>query len=131
MTPAPAGKVVVGRLHRFQRGRRKRFESEARQGPVVRPARVAVQLALAHQIQKDIDSGEVADQAAVARPLGPTRARLTQLLDLTRLAPDIQERVVALEAPAGAEPLSERALRPAARAVSWSGRRVLFDAARR
>ncbi len=123
MTTPSTGKVVVGQLHRVQRGRRKTFASEAPQGPVARPARVAVQLALAHQIRKAIDSGEVADQVAVARQLGLTRARLTQLLNLAFLAPDIQERILGLESVDGLEPLSERALRPLVRACSWSGQR--------
>lgn len=124
MTSPPSGKVVVGQLHRVRRGRRKAFVSEARQGPVARPARVAVQLALAHQIRKAIDSGEVADQATAARQLGLTRARLTQLLGLTLLAPDIQERVLGLESMDGTEPLSERALRPVSWKTSWAEQRA-------
>jgi len=127
MTSSPSGKIVVGQLHRVRRGRRKTFESEALQEPVARPARVAVQLALAHRIRRAIDSGEVTDQAAVARRLGLTRARLTQLLNLTFLAPDLQERALGLESVDGSEPLSERALRPVARAVSWAEQRALFE----
>jgi hypothetical protein len=43
----------------------------------------ASMLALAHQIQGAIDRGELADQAEAARRLGLTRARLTQVIDLT------------------------------------------------
>jgi len=57
--------------------------------PVRRPARVAIMLALAHKIQQAIDGGVVRDRAEVARRLGLTRARVTQLLDLALLAPDI------------------------------------------
>ena len=46
-------------------------------------------LALAHKIQQAIDGGVVRDRAEVARRLGLTRARVTQLLDLALLAPDI------------------------------------------
>ncbi len=130
MTGPSSGKVVVGQLHRVRRGRRKTFASEAPQGPVVRPTRVAVQLALAHQIRKAIDSGEVADQGAVARQMGLTRARLTQLLGLTLLAPEIQERVLGLESVDGVEPLSERALREAAWELSWAKQRVGFGKSR-
>ena len=107
MTTVPSGRVVVGQLHRVRRGRQKTFEAEAPQGAVARPARVAVQLALAHRIRRAIDAGEGADQAAVARELGLTRARLTQLLNLTFLAPEIQERILGLESVDGLEPLSE------------------------
>ena len=50
--------------------------------PVRRPAKVARQLALAHHLQAAIERGFVADQAALARKLGLTRARVTQLFDL-------------------------------------------------
>jgi hypothetical protein len=55
--------------------------------PVRRPAKVARMLAIAHHLQSAIDRGLVADRAAVARKLGLTRARVTQLLDLLLLAP--------------------------------------------
>ncbi|KAA0249416.1 MAG: hypothetical protein EDX89_24045, partial [Acidobacteria bacterium] len=112
----PEAKVVTGRLHRVQRGRRKRFESVPPPAPEQRPARVALQLALAHEVQRAIDRGELKDQADAARRLGLTRARLTQLMALTLLAPDIQESVLSLEAVDGMESLAERAMRPALRA---------------
>jgi ParB-like chromosome segregation protein Spo0J len=63
-------------------------------------------LALAHKIQQAIDRGAVHNRAEVARRLGLTRARVTQLLDLTLLASDIQERILFAEAVDGLEPLS-------------------------
>ncbi|KAA0249828.1 MAG: hypothetical protein EDX89_23565, partial [Acidobacteria bacterium] len=112
----PEAKVVTGQLHRVRRGRRKRFEPAPPPAPERRPARVALQLALAHAVQRAIDRGELKDQADAARRLGLTRARLTQLMDLTLLAPDIQESVLSLEAVDGMESLAERAMRPALRA---------------
>ncbi len=91
----------------------------AKPEPVRRPAKVAQQLALADHLQAAIDRGLVADRAAVARKLGLTRARVTQLLDLLMLAPDLQEAVLALEAVDGAEPMAERTLRAVAHAGSW------------
>ncbi|MBK8011979.1 MAG: hypothetical protein IPK13_11570 [Deltaproteobacteria bacterium] len=80
-------------------------------------------LALAHKIQDAIDRGIVRDRAEVARRLGFTRARITHLLDLTLLAPTIQEEILSLEAVDGVEPLSERALRVVAHAGSWVDQR--------
>lgn len=91
--------------------------------PVRRPAKVARMLALAHHVQNAIDRGVVADRAAVARKLGFTRARITQLLDLLLLAPDIQSRVLELEAVDGVEPMSERALREVVRFGLWDAQR--------
>jgi hypothetical protein len=116
-------KVFTGALHRVQRGHGKRFAPEPPPGPVRRPARVAVMLALAHKIQQAIDVGTVRDRAEVARRLGFTRARVTHLMDLTLLAPDLQERVLGLEAVDGAQPVSERALRAIARAGTWEEQR--------
>jgi hypothetical protein len=98
----------------------------AKPEPVRRPAKVARMLALAHHLQGAIDGGLVADRAAVARKLGLTRARVTQLLDLLMLAPDVQEAVLALEAVDGAEPMAERTLRAVAHAGAWVEQRTRF-----
>jgi hypothetical protein len=56
---------------------------------------------------------------AVKGKLGLTRARVTQLLDLLLLAPDLQAAVLAMEAVDGAEPMAERTLRAVAHAGTW------------
>ncbi len=108
-------------------GRVKCFTGEA---PKPRPAPLAIELAFAHKIRQAIDKGEIRDQAEVATRLGLTQSRVTQLLDLTRLAPDVQERILFVETVDGAEPVSERALRPVVRASSWAEQRALFESAR-
>ena len=87
------------------------------------PARIARMLAFAHDLQGKLDRGEHQDQAALAAQLGFTRGRLTQLLDLTLLAPDIQEEVLDLEAIDGREPLAERDLHQIARQTAWADQR--------
>jgi hypothetical protein len=94
--------------------------------PVRRPAKVARMLALAHHLQGAIDRGLVADRAAVARKLGLTRARVTQLLDLLLLAPDLQAAVLAMEAVDGAEPMAERTLRAVVHAGTWAEQRAAW-----
>jgi predicted XRE-type DNA-binding protein len=128
---APGARVVTGQLHRVQRGHGKRFAPEPPPGAVRRPARVAVMLALAHKIQQAIDTRTVRDRAEVARRLGFTRARVTHLMDLTLLAPDLQERVLGLEAVDGVEPISERAVRDhVLKSVNWRGQREAWSALR-
>jgi hypothetical protein len=107
--------VVTGKLHVVRKGHSKRFVDtpSVALGPVRRPARVAIMLALAHKIQNAIDRGAVHDRAEVARRLGLTRARVTQLLNLTLLAPNIQERILFAESLDGVKPVSERAVRAA------------------
>lgn len=46
---------------------------------------------------------EIKHQAEAARQMGLTRARVSQLLDMTLLAPDVQERVLFAEGAAGVE----------------------------
>ena len=123
---AAGARVVTGELFRVRRGRGKGFAAEAPPAPPApapvdetpRPARVAITLALAHKIQQAIDGGAVRDRAEVARRLGLTRARVTQILDLTLLAPEIQERLLDREAADGEVP--ERALRAIVRRVAWA-----------
>jgi len=62
--------------------------------------------------RRQLDSGEVANQAEIARREGITRARVTQVLGLLRLAPEIRERIRRLPGTTHAALISERALRP-------------------
>ena len=131
VTTATEAKAVVrifeGKLHRAQRGHGKTFivgPLLQPPEPVRRPARVAVMLALAHKLQDAIDRGVARDRAEVARRLGLTRARVTQLMDLTLLAPDIQEQILFAESVDGVEPMSEREMRVAARLTWWAFQRT-------
>jgi hypothetical protein len=121
------GKVITGTLHRIQRGHGRDFVAEP--PPVIaavyRPSRVALMLALAHKIAAAIASGQLRDQADAARRLDLTRARVTQLLALLALAPDLQERVLFLESVDGIEPLTERALRLVTHTRSWEEQRAI------
>jgi len=64
--------------------------------PAGRVPRVARMVALAHRWQDLLRDGTVRDQAALARLVGVTRQRVTQVLDLLRLAPDVQEEILFL-----------------------------------
>jgi len=81
---------------------------EPRTPPVVETLRKALEW------RRQLDAGEVANQATIARREGATRARVTQVLMLLRLAPGIQERI--LDMPKSVKPprISERRLRPVA-----------------
>lgn len=112
-------------LHRIRRGGASAFttaDPEPTPPPPRRPPRAAQMLALAHELQGLIDSGEVRDRATLARHLGLTRARVTQILDLLLLAPDIQEAVLLGPAPAA----TERRLRAVALEGVWAAQRRLW-----
>ncbi len=94
--------------------------------PQLFPARVARQVALAHALQARIASGEFETQAQMARALGLTRARISQLFDLLVLAPDIQEEILL-----GGTPecrLREPAIRKLSGVVLWSEQRDRWHA---
>lgn len=118
--------MITAALHRVQNGHRKVFSVEPAAGPVRRPARVAVMLALAHYVRSAIDDGRVRNQSDAASRLGYTPARMSQLLDLLLLAPDLQERVLELEAIDGVQPLPERLLRPVLHIARWDQQRLAF-----
>lgn len=117
-------RVIDGELHRERSGRQRRFTARLPEGPTSRPARVAVTLAMAHKIRQGILAGEIKDQAEAACRLGLTRARLSQILDLTNLAPDLQEKILFLEATGSREPLWERSLRGVVRIMAWRRQRA-------
>jgi len=75
---------------------------------------VAELLRRAQEWRRLLDSGEVSTQAAIARREGITRARVTQVMSLLRLAPDIQEHVLSLPDMVRRLAITERALRPIA-----------------
>jgi len=83
--------------------------------------RVARVLALAHHWQGLIRSGAVRDQADLARLVGVSRARITQVMSLLWLAPAIQEAV--LECNVG---IAERALRDLAVEAAWADQCALL-----
>ena len=85
------------------------------------PAPIARRLALAHVIEAQIAAGKLADYADAARRLGLTRARITQLCDLTLLAPDIQAAVLL-----GFVQPRDRHLRAVGRHALWKDQRRAF-----
>jgi len=129
-------RVVTGHLFRVPSRAGVRFSTEGPppsppSPPVRRPARVALMLAFAHRIEAAIASGEYQDRADAARQLGITRARMTQLMVLTMLAPDLQEELIFLEAVDGLEPMTERGLREVFAAEEWAEQRQRWAGVKR
>ena len=83
-----------------------------------RVPRIARLLALAHKFQGMLDRGEVKSMAELARLGRVSRARITQIMDLLMLAPEIQEELLC-----GIEDAALRELMPLVRAVLWSEQR--------
>ena len=117
----------------FKRGRsdRKRlFEGEEPELSLVKPGnilRVSKLMALAIKLEKLVGAGEVRDYADLARLGQVSRTRITQIMNLLLLAPDIQEEILFLPRTVkGCDQIRERDLRPIAAIPHWNRQRMLW-----
>jgi hypothetical protein len=62
--------------------------------------------------QRQLNAGEVRSQADIADREGVTRARVTQIMGMLRLAPLIQEKIFTSPGTLHSRPVTERMLRP-------------------
>ncbi len=82
-------------------------------------------MALAIRLEHLLANGQVKDQAEIARVAGITRARVTQIINLTQLAPDIQQAILDLEPTTDRVPrFREREVRSIAIMPSWEKQQV-------
>jgi hypothetical protein len=82
-------------------------------------------MALAIRLDHLIKTRQVTDQAELARVGHVTRARLTQIMDLNLLAPDIQEEILYLSnTPLKNISILERDVRRLAASSCWTIQRI-------
>jgi hypothetical protein len=87
--------------------------------------RVTQVLALAIHFDDLIRTGEAIDYADIARRACLCRERISQIMRLNHLAPDIQVEVLYLPpTPTGKYPTSETVLRRVANLLSWADQRL-------
>ena len=91
-----------------------------------RPPRIACLLALAHRFDELVRSGAVRDYAELARLSHVTRARVTQIMNLLSLAPDLQEYLLWLPPQAECR-ITEREMRRMVSEVRWDRQRALLQ----
>ena len=123
--------ITIERKFHFQNGQHTRKElcegESSPEMPVGRVPRVSRLMALAIRLDQLIRNGEVTDQAELARLGHVTRARLTQIMNLLCLAPDLQEQILFLPATArGRDVVTEKQLRPIAGTPSWAKQRRIW-----
>lgn len=127
--------ITIERKVHFGHGRRARKElrdGEAKAATMVRVSRVSRIMALAIKFDGLIRDGVVKDQAELARLGHVSRARLTQIMDLLCLAPDIQEAVLFLPNVArGGHSIGERQLRLIAALPCWTKQSKLWERSQR
>ena len=107
---------------------RKRVVAGKRPSPPAVPwgavPRLSRLMALAIRFDGLLRDGVVKDYAELARLGHVTRARLTQIMNLLNLAPDIQEEILFLPPVAGErEAVSERQVRVVAALADWERQR--------
>jgi hypothetical protein len=99
--------------------------------PRGRVPRIARLLALAHQFQELLDTGVVRTQMELAELTKLTTARITQIMNLLILAPDIQEEILFMPpVTSGDPPVTEKTLRPVLQTLVWSEQRERWAARR-
>ncbi|QDU76938.1 hypothetical protein Pan97_39950 [Bremerella volcania] len=124
--------TIESQIHFERRGRGSR--KEVREGDAPTPPlhsgrvpRVARFMALAIRFDDLIRAGEVTDYAELARLAHVTRARITQIMNLRMLAPDIQEALLFLpRVESGRDPIHLRQLQSIALVPDWRKQRRLW-----
>jgi len=125
--------LTIQRQVHFGRGRRSRKviqegpPPEAPLTPVGNVPRITRLMALAIRFEGLIASGEIEDQAEIARLGQVSRARVTQIMNLLHLAPDIQEAILLLpRTERGRDPIREIMVRPIAAVLGWGKQRGMW-----
>lgn len=96
-----------------------------------RTPRLTKLMALAIRIESLLEEGAVASLAEVAGLGKITRARVTQIMNLRLLAPDIQEEILYLPPiESGKDVLTEKRVRAIAVTPDWRAQRVMWRALR-
>lgn len=121
-------------IHFERRGRGSRKEMHDGKPPALAPRlpgripRVARFMALAIRFDDLLASGAVADYAELARLAHVTRARITQIMNLRMLAPDLQEALLFLPCiERGRDPLHLGQLQPIALTPDWRRQRRMWE----
>ncbi len=121
------GLTVTKTVH-FKQGRGSRKVMEEGEAPIAetlgRIPRISRLMALAIRMEGLVRGGEVTDYADLARLAHVSRARITQIMNLLLLAPDIQEEILFM---AGDTPaITERSLRPITAIPDWPRQRTAW-----
>ena len=119
-------------FHTAHRGKLELRRGEAPQAkpsaPAGRVPKLSRLMALAIKFQGMLERGEVKDQAELARVGHVTRARVTQIMNLLMLAPDIQEEILFLPlVTSGRDPVKEWQVRGIAAEMVWTEQRRMWE----
>jgi hypothetical protein len=117
-------------VHFTKHGRGRKELEAGTEPPAPTPGRVprvSRLLALAHRLERLVRTGVVKDYAEAARLGHVTRARVSQIMSLLYLAPDIQETILYLpRIERGRDPVVLHELLPITAAADWAKQRRLW-----
>lgn len=120
---------IIRRQVRFGRSTQRLRSLAVQEMEVLRsqePTRVARIMALAIHLQQLVHSADSQKLSGLARAAGLSRSRVSQIVSLNLLAPDIQEAILELRSQGDGRGITERDLRPLIRQPDWSLQRTLW-----
>ncbi len=94
--------------------------------PTSKVPRISRLMALAIRFDEMLRTGEASDMIELARRGHVTQPRMSQIMALNQLAPEIQEALLNLPATKGKPEIHEKRLRPIAAMLSWEDQRVAW-----
>lgn len=94
--------------------------------PSSKLSRISRLMALAIRFNEMIRTGEASDMIELARLGHVTQPRMSQIMALNQLAPDIQEALLNLPATKGKPDIHEKRLRPIAAMLTWKEQRAAW-----
>lgn len=123
--------TVTKKIHFAIKGKRKlAMDGSAPEPkePAGRVPRVSKLMALAIRFDDLLRSGKVRDMSELARLAHVSQPRMTQIMNLLHLAPDIQEQILHLPVVTdGRDPVVERHIRRIVHHNSWATQRSLWE----
>lgn len=126
--------TVTRQIHFAVKGNRKRAiagPAPEKTAPQSRIPRISKLMALAIRFDQLLKDGVVANQSELARLAHVTQPRMTQIMNLRNLAPDIQEKILFLPiVERGRDPIHERMMRNLTHAMMWREQRRRWGAIR-
>ena len=120
-------------ITRESHGRRRVAPAKTEPTPVAAGSipRISRLMAVAIRLEGLLLSGEGCDVTELARLGHVTQPRMSQILNLTMLAPDIQEELLFLpRVTAGKPTIHEKMLRPITAEVDWDRQREMWESLR-
>jgi len=117
-------------LTRQAHGRRRVAAAKPTEKPTVKPGRtprISRLMTLAVRLERMLQTGEVDNLTELARLGHVTQPRMSQILNLTLLAPDTQEELLFLPRVTTGKPtIHEKMLRPVSAETDWEKQRAMW-----